>query len=91
MRPTLAKLAWGALAPVPTVAGKAIESVTIVVATPVAPMFIAIRTAIHRCMPERTYHSNSRNIDTHRQIGVCLCRNAGTHTSNRESSAHCNR
>jgi hypothetical protein len=79
------------LTAVPTLAGKTIESVTIVITTPVAPMLIAIRTAIDRRVPELTYDSNSRNIDAHRQIRVCLCRNAGTHASNHKSSSYRNR
>lgn len=79
-----------ALARVPTVTRKAIESVTIVITTPVATMFITIRTAIDRCVPEPTDHSNGGNIDPHSQIRVCLCRNADTHTCNRKSSTNCN-
>jgi hypothetical protein len=79
------------LAPVPTLAGKAVESVTIVIASPVAAMFITIRTAINRRIPERTDHRDSRNIDTHSKIRVRLCRNARTHTRDHKSSAHCNR
>jgi hypothetical protein len=69
---TLAKQR-GPLAAVPTVTRKAIESVTIVITTPVAAMLITIRTAIDRCVPERTDHSYSRNINPHSQIRVCLC------------------
>jgi hypothetical protein len=86
----LAKPAWSALPAVPTFTGKTIESVAIVVTTPVAAMFITIRTAIDRGVPEPTDHNNSRNIDPHSQIRVCLGRNAGTHTCNHKSRAHCN-
>jgi hypothetical protein len=85
----VAKPGWPALAAVPTLSGKTIESVAIVVTTPVAAMLITIRTAIDRGVPEPADH-NSRNIDPHSQIRVCLCRNAGTHTCNHKSSAHCN-
>jgi hypothetical protein len=54
-------------------------------------MFITIRPAIDRGVPEPTDHNNSRNIDPHRQIRMCFGRNAGTHASDHKSSAHCNR
>jgi hypothetical protein len=76
------------LAPVPTFTWKAIESVTIVVTPPVAAMLITIRTAIDRRVPEG--HRNSRNIDPHSEIGMCLCRNAGTYPCKRKSSTDCN-
>jgi hypothetical protein len=78
------------LTPVPTLTWKAIESVTIVITTPVAPVLITIWTAIDRCVPEPTDHGNSRNINPHSQIGVCLCRNAGPHTCNRKSGTDSN-
>ena len=53
-------------------------------------MLIAIRAAIDRCVPGPTDHSDSRNIDPHRQIRVCFSRNAGAHTRNYKSCAHCN-
>ena len=87
---TLANPAWPALATVPTVTGKTIESVTIVITRPVTAMFITIATAIDRCVPEPTDQRNSRNIDPHGQIGVCFCRNACTHTRNHKSSTNCN-
>jgi hypothetical protein len=76
------------LAPVPSLARKAIESVTIVITAPVSAMLITIRTAIDWCVPEATDH-DGRNIDPHSQIRVCFCRNAGTHTCNRKCSACC--
>jgi hypothetical protein len=85
---TLANPAWPALAAIPTLAGKTIESVTIVVTPPVAAMVIAIRTAIDRRVPDG--HRNGRNIDPHSEIGMCLCRNAGTYTRNRKSGTDCN-
>ena len=69
----MAILKWPALPTVPTLTGKAVESVTIVITTPVAAMFITIRPTINRCVPPRTDYRNSRNIDAHGQIGVCFC------------------
>jgi hypothetical protein len=78
------------LAAVPALTGKAIESVTIVITTPIAAVIITIRPAIDRCVPEPTDHGDGRNIDPHSQIRVCLCRNAGTNTCNYKRCAHCN-
>jgi hypothetical protein len=79
-----------ALAAVPTLTRKTIESVTIIIATPVAPMLITIRTAIDRCAAERTDYSNCRDIDPYGEIRMRLSRNAGTHTCNYKRCAHCN-
>src|ERR1700729_4172983 len=79
-----------ALAAIPTLARKTIESVTVVVTTPVASMLITIRTAIDRCAAKRSDYSDCRNIDPYGPIRMGLGRNAGTHTCNCESCAHCN-
>lgn len=68
--------------------GESDRIVTIIITPPIATMLIAIRTAIGRWVPKRTKHDNSRNINTHSQIRVCLCRN--TSSRNCKSSTHRN-
>jgi hypothetical protein len=88
---TISEADYLALAAVPTFARKAIESVTVIIAPPIAAMLIAVGTAINRCRAEPTDHSNGRNIDSHSQIWVCFGGNTGAGTRNYQSSARCNR
>jgi hypothetical protein len=77
------------LAAVPALTGKAIESVTIVITTPVAAMIITVGTTVNRSVPEPT-DRDSRRIDPHGQVRMRLRRHAGTHTGNYQSCADCN-
>src|SRR5271165_4430566 len=77
------------LAAVPSLMVKAIVPVPIKVVTPISAMRVVIRSVIRPHVAGRLDHDTGAT-DAHAHDGVCLSRDAGTHTRDHKSSTQSN-